>query len=145
MTHELRSLLSADDSDLTLSLAESGVLELGLVECAGLNFDTKAPFAVYLLAFYTLWRGLPSLCAVACRAGGSAVRLLRLRFKALAGAEGCGRARRGILLTLPMAWHTAVLSTDAYDVKAKAYYKLTTTLVTRDVQFCFWFHNIAAA
>lgn len=58
---------------------------------------------------------------------------------------GGGRARRGILLTLPMAWHTAVLSTDAYDVKAKAYYNLTTTLVTRDVQFCFWFHNIAAA
>lgn len=58
------SSLTADDSDLTLSLAESGVLELGLVECAGLNFDTKAPFAVYLLAFYTLWRGLPSLCAV---------------------------------------------------------------------------------
>ena len=45
------SSLTADDSDLTLSLAESGVLELGLVECAGLNFDTKAPFAVYLLAF----------------------------------------------------------------------------------------------
>ena len=58
------SSLTADDSDLTLSLAESGVLELGLVECAGLNFDTKAPFAVYLLAFYTLWRHRKACIAV---------------------------------------------------------------------------------
>ena len=51
---------------LTLSLAESGVLELGLVECAGLNVDTKAPFAVYLSFLHAMaWLTLTlTLCAV---------------------------------------------------------------------------------